>query len=55
MNGAVVDQQRLFTATGTSAQYGGIAVGADGRITVTITPTRSPDIQLSWLMIAQDT
>lgn len=55
VNGTVVDQQRLFTSTGTSAQYGGIAVGADGRITVTITPTRSPDIQLSWLMIAQNT
>ena len=53
VNGAVVDQQRLFTGTGTAASYGGITVGADGKITVTIAPTRSPDIQVSWLMVSQ--
>lgn len=54
VNGAVVDQERLFTGTNEAAQYGGITVGADGKITVTIAPTRSPDIQVSWLMIARD-
>jgi hypothetical protein len=54
VNGAVVDQQRLFTGTNEAAQYGGIIVGADGKITVTIAPTRSPDIQVSWLMVARD-
>jgi hypothetical protein len=55
VNGAVVDQQRLFTGIGTAASYGGITVGADGKITVTIAPTRSPDIQVSWLMVSQPT
>ncbi|GAA1115578.1 hypothetical protein GCM10009630_11310 [Kribbella jejuensis] len=54
VNGAVVDQQRLFTATGVAASYGGITVGPDGTITVSITPTRSPDIQVSWLMVSKD-
>ncbi|MGZ0147767.1 glycoside hydrolase family 43 protein [Kribbella sp. WER1] len=53
VNGTVVDTQRLFTTTGTAASYPGIQVGANGNITVTITPTRSPDIQLSWLMLAR--
>lgn len=53
VNGSVVDQQRLFTATGVAASYDGIQVGAEGRITVSIAPTRSPDIQVSWLMIAR--
>ncbi len=30
-----------------------ITVGTDGKLTVTLTPMRSPDIQVSWLMIAQ--
>ncbi|MGW7685545.1 family 43 glycosylhydrolase [Kribbella sp. NPDC054772] len=54
VNGSVVDQQRLFTATGIAASYGGITVGADGKVTVFIAPTRSPDIQVSWLMISRD-
>ncbi|HET6743211.1 MAG TPA: glycoside hydrolase family 43 protein [Kribbella sp.] len=54
INNTVVDQQRLFTATGTSASYGGIQVGADGTITVSIAPTRSPDIQISWLLISRN-
>ncbi|GAA3091899.1 hypothetical protein JOF29_006921 [Kribbella aluminosa] len=54
INNRIVDNQRLFTATGTAASYAGIQVGADGNITVTITPTRSPDIQLSWLLISRD-
>jgi hypothetical protein len=28
-------------------------VGEDGTIVVTVSPTRSPDIQLSWLMVAR--
>lgn len=54
INGSVVDQQRLFTGTNEAAAYGGITVGADGKIIVTIAPTRSPDIQVSWLMVARD-
>ncbi|MFC9689285.1 glycoside hydrolase family 43 protein [Kribbella sp. NPDC056951] len=55
INGTVVDQQRLFTATNEAAAYDGVAVGTDGKLTVTIAPTRSPDIQISWLMISQPT
>lgn len=51
INGTVVDQQRLFTGTNEAAAHGGVVVGADGNITVTVAPTRSPDIQISWLMI----
>ena len=54
VNGSVVDQQRLFTSSNVAAEYGGIVVGDDGKITVTIAPTRSPDIQISWLMVARD-
>ena len=54
VNGQVVDEQRLFTATGVAASYGGIAVGADGTISVSIAPTRSPDIQVSWLLVSRD-
>lgn len=54
VNGTVVEQQRLFTATPAAAAYAGSTVGADGKLTVTITPTRSPDIQVSWLMVTQD-
>jgi Glycosyl hydrolases family 43/Bacterial Ig-like domain (group 4) len=53
VNDSVVDAERLFTATPTAASYPGV-VGEDGKLTVTITPTRSPDIQVSWLMIANN-
>lgn len=33
--------------------YAGIRADADGRITYTLTPTRSPDIQGSWLMVSK--
>ncbi|WP_427896182.1 glycoside hydrolase family 43 protein [Kribbella sp. GL6] len=54
INNTVVDPQRLFTATPTTAAYTDIPVDANGNITVSITPTRSPDIQISWLMIARN-
>jgi hypothetical protein len=54
VNGTVVDQQRLFSSSYEAAEYGGIVVGADGKVTVTVAPTRSPDIQISWLMVARD-
>jgi hypothetical protein len=53
VNGSVVDEQRLFTSAYTAGEYPGITVGTDGRISVSVTPTRSPDIQLSWLMVAK--
>ncbi|WP_112238765.1 glycoside hydrolase family 43 protein [Kribbella monticola] len=53
IDGSVVDQQRLFTGSNDAAAYSNVPVGADGKITVTIAPTRSPDIQVSWLMVAR--
>jgi len=53
VNGQTVDAQRLFTGAYTSGAYEGIVVGQDGTITVTVAPTRAPDIQLSWLMVAR--
>ena len=49
----VVDAQRLFTTTPAAGEYTNITPTADGKITVSVAPTRSPDIQLSWLMIAK--
>jgi hypothetical protein len=54
INGSVVDAERLFTATPTAAAYPGVTVVDDGKLTVTIAPTRSPDIQVSWLMVAKN-
>lgn len=42
---------RAFTATGVAVGYPETA-DDDGKITFTVTPTRSPDVQLSWIMIA---
>ncbi|GAA5029137.1 glycoside hydrolase family 43 protein [Actinopolymorpha pittospori] len=53
INGTVVDQQRLFTSQYTSGAYAGIRSTSDGELTLTLTPTRSPDIQVSWVMISQ--
>lgn len=53
VNGTVVDAQRLFTTTYTAAEYPNITVDTSGKITVSVAPTRSPDIQLSWLMVAK--
>ncbi|MGW5362558.1 glycoside hydrolase family 43 protein [Actinopolymorpha pittospori] len=53
INGTVVDQQRLFTSQYTAGAYAGIRSTPDGEVTLTLTPTRSPDIQVSWVMIFQ--
>lgn len=53
VNGTVVDAERLFTTTPAAGEYAKLTPTADGKITVSVTPTRSPDIQLSWLMLAK--
>jgi hypothetical protein len=53
INGAVVDEERLFTSEYVAEEYADIPVGADGRIVVDIAPTRDPDIQVSWLMVTR--
>ena len=48
---------RVQRVAGPDAGWGvedpSITVGTDGKLTVTLTPTRAPDIQISRLMIAQ--
>ena len=34
------------------AAYQNVTVGTDGKLTFSLSPTRGPDVQLSWLMIA---
>ncbi|KZM34735.1 family 43 glycosylhydrolase [Oerskovia enterophila] len=53
LNGTVVEENRLFTADPAAGRYT-VEVGADGRAELRITPTRSPDIQLSWVMVSQE-
>src|SRR5699024_6174393 len=50
VNGTVVEAEQLFTGTPQAAAYEGIAVGEDGEIVLSLHPTRSPDIQLSWIV-----
>ena len=54
VNGEIVDPQRLFTSDYKAGTYTGNVVGPDGTLAVQVSPTRSPDIQLSWLMVAAD-
>ncbi|EWS80060.1 hypothetical protein BF93_08150 [Brachybacterium phenoliresistens] len=51
VNGDVVSAQQLFTGVPEAAAYRGVAVGAAGEIALTLHPTRSPDIQVSWVAI----
>jgi len=53
VNGTVVAPAQTFTAQNTAATYADVVVGADGVLTYTLTPTRSPDIQVSWVMVAR--
>ena len=54
VNGEVVEEQRLFTGTAETAAYTGIASGTAGEIVLTLHPTRSPDIQVSWIVVVKD-
>lgn len=51
VNGTVVEEEQLFTSTPEAAAYRGIEVGGAGEIALTLHPTRSPDIQVSWVAI----
>ena len=50
----VVEAERLFTASPEAAAYEHIAVGSDGELTLTLHPTRSPDIQVSWIAVVRE-
>ncbi|BCW34993.1 hypothetical protein StoSoilA2_10490 [Arthrobacter sp. StoSoilA2] len=55
VNGAVVEADHDYSGDYQSAAYQNVTVGTDGKITFTLSPTRGPDVQLSWLMIASPT
>ncbi|MFK4640257.1 family 43 glycosylhydrolase [Paenarthrobacter histidinolovorans] len=52
VNGAVVEADHDYSGDYQSAAYQNVTVGTDGKLTFSLTPTRGPDVQLSWLMIA---
>ncbi|MFC7374939.1 glycoside hydrolase family 43 protein [Brachybacterium sp. GCM10030267] len=54
VNGEVTETQRLFTGTAEAAAYTGIRPDASGAITLTLHPTRSPDIQVSWVAVIRE-
>lgn len=54
VNGTVVEADHDYDAANQTASYAGIVVGADGRIDVSLSPTRAPDVQLSWLIVTAD-
>lgn len=54
VNGAVVEADHDYSADNQTAAYAGVNVGADGRIDVSLSPTRGPNVQLSWLIITSD-
>ncbi|MGX5695671.1 family 43 glycosylhydrolase [Agromyces soli] len=54
VNGVVVEADHDFDASEQTAAYSGVVVGQDGRIDVSLSPTRGPDVQLSWLIITAD-
>lgn len=54
VNGAVVETERLFTSVPEAAAYPGIGVGDGGEIALALRPTRSPDIQVSWIAVVKE-
>ena len=52
VNGAVVEADHDYSGDYQSAAYQNVTVGTDGKLTFSLSPTRGPDVQLSWLMIA---
>lgn len=53
INGTVVDAERLFSDSPSVGSYLSVRPDAKGTVVLTITPTRSPDIQVSWVMVAR--
>lgn len=50
VNDTVVDDERTFSAAYTAGRYDA-RVSSQGTVTLTVAPTRAPDIQVSWVMI----
>ncbi|MGP5076770.1 glycoside hydrolase family 43 protein [Brachybacterium alimentarium] len=54
VNGQVVESERLFTETAEAAAYPGTTVDRSGEIELALHPTRSPDIQVSWIAVVEE-
>jgi O-glycosyl hydrolase len=54
INGTVVENEHVYGAENSTKAYGDVTVGADQEITFTLSKTRSPDVQLSWLLVVLD-
>lgn len=54
VNGEVVESERLFTGTAESAVHTGVTANDAGEIELRLHPTRSPDIQVSWIAIVRE-
>ena len=54
INDEVVAAEQLFTATPEAAAYGGVEVGEAGEIRLVLHPTRSPDVQVSWVAVVAE-
>lgn len=52
VNGKVVEADHDYSPENQTAAYENVVVGSDGTITFNLGKSRSPDVQLSWLMIA---
>lgn len=54
VNGKVVEADHDYSADNQGAAYENVVVGSEGTITFTLSKSRNPDVQLSWLMVAGD-
>ncbi|MGO2585420.1 MAG: glycoside hydrolase family 43 protein [Brachybacterium tyrofermentans] len=54
VNGEVVESERLFTGTAESAAHTGVTANDAGEIELRLHPTRSPDIQVSWIAVVPE-
>ncbi|WP_051389384.1 family 43 glycosylhydrolase [Arthrobacter sp. 35W] len=52
VNGSVVEADHDYSGDYQSAAYQNVTVGADGKLSFALSPTRGTNVQLSWLMIA---
>jgi hypothetical protein len=54
INGSVVENEHVYGADDSTAAYADVTVGTGGEISFTLSPTRGPDVQLSWLVVVLD-
>ncbi|MGA1837641.1 hypothetical protein VD659_11995 [Herbiconiux sp. 11R-BC] len=55
INGTLVEHDHDYDSADQAATYPDAVVGADGKLTFSLAPTRGHDVQLSWLMVSDPT